>query len=50
MRFGGHDVEAQMSQVLDKRNQGMKDRLVTGFSNTNAEVGKDKPGRESNFP
>lgn len=34
------NIEAQQSQSLDQRNQSMKNLLVQGFSNTNAEVGK----------
>lgn len=36
----GQDIEAQQSQFLSKGNKGMKNLLIQGFSNTNAEVGE----------
>jgi hypothetical protein len=38
--IGSQDVEAQQSQFLNQRNQGMKDFLVTGFSDADPEIGE----------
>jgi hypothetical protein len=38
--IGSQDVEAQQSQLLNERNQDVKDLLIQRFSNTNTEVGK----------
>ena len=44
---GGEDVEAQKYEFLDKRNQSMKDLLISGFSNATVEEGEGGLAREA---
>jgi hypothetical protein len=48
--IGGQEVEAQKPQVLDNRNESMKDLLVESFSNANPEIGKGSLTRDAILP